>query len=94
MSLDLERVPVLPRGVRLHRCAVRKAWLLLAPERALALDAIGAEILGEIDGARSAGAIAAALAKRHGAPEERVAADVGAFLGDLRRRGMVDEAGR
>ena len=38
-------VPVLPRGVRVHRCEVRQAWLLLAPERAVKLDQVGAAIL-------------------------------------------------
>jgi hypothetical protein len=51
MTLPHDAVPFLPRGVRLHDDRVRGMKMLLAPERALRLDATGAAILGEIDGA-------------------------------------------
>jgi len=83
-------MPTLPRGVRLHRCEVRQAWFLLAPERAIKLDAIGHAILTRVDGAASFGMIVTALAKAYGAPEDRVAADVARFLDDLAARRIVD----
>ena len=46
-------IPALPRGVRLHHDQVRETWVLLAPERAITLDAIGHAILNEVDGIRS-----------------------------------------
>ena len=45
--------------------------VLLAPERALKLDAIGHAVLAEVDGARELGAIVARLAERYAAPRER-----------------------
>ena len=50
-------IPCLPRGVRLPHDRIRDAWVLLAPERAITLDAVGHAILNEVDGARSFGDI-------------------------------------
>lgn len=85
-------VPVLPRGVRLHHCKVRDGWFLLAPERAVKLDAIGVAILGCVDGARDLGAITAKLAADFSAPADKVGPDVARFLDDLIGRRMVDLA--
>ncbi|MEM6847124.1 MAG: pyrroloquinoline quinone biosynthesis peptide chaperone PqqD [Pseudomonadota bacterium] len=82
--------PYLPRGVRLHRCRVRAGWFLLAPERALKMDAIGVAILNCIDGTRSFGAIVDKLASDFQVPRDRVAADAGKFLSDLADRRMVE----
>ena len=79
----------LPRGVRLHDDRLRGITVLLAPERAVRLDPIGAAILSELDGRRSLAEIAAILAARHAAPAAQVGADVAAFLGDLVARRMV-----
>ncbi len=84
-SIAPEAVPVLPRGVRLHYDRVRDQWVLLAPERAVALDAIGHAILKEIDGSRAFGSIVRGLAATYGAPEDQVAQDAGGFL-----RGLMD----
>ncbi|WP_146588755.1 pyrroloquinoline quinone biosynthesis peptide chaperone PqqD [Puniceibacterium confluentis] len=83
-------VPYLPRGVRIHRDTVRDAWVLLAPERAITLDAIAHAILTEIDGARSFGEITAALAARYNAPVEDIAKDSAGFLGALRDRRFLE----
>ncbi len=83
-------VPYLPRGVRLKRCAVRDAWFLLAPERAMRLDGTGAAVLGALDGERSFSAIVAALAAKYNAPEAVIAKDAGAFLAAMRDRRMVE----
>jgi pyrroloquinoline quinone biosynthesis protein D len=84
--------PYLPRGVRLRWCDVRKAWFLLAPERAVKLDPVGSAILTALDGERDFAAVAAKLAADFGAPPERVAADARKFLADLMARRMVEAA--
>lgn len=88
---DTER-PFLPRGVRLKWCAVREGWFLLAPERAMKLDATGAAILRALDGEREFAAISAGLAAEFAAPPERVAKDARAFLAQLMDRRMVEVA--
>lgn len=82
--------PVLPRGVRLHFDAVRGAWTLVAPERAILLDEAGQAILGEVDGERSVGEIAVRLAERFAAPVEEILADTREFLEGLADRRLVD----
>lgn len=83
-------IPVLPRGVRLHFDKVRDAWVLLAPERAITLDAIGHAILSEVDGTRNFGEITSTLAERYAAPPEQIAADSAGFLDALRSRRFLD----
>jgi pyrroloquinoline quinone biosynthesis protein D len=84
--------PFLPRGVRLKWCAVRQGWFLLAPERAMRLDASGAAILQALDGERDFAAVTARLADDFNAPRERIAADARRFLADLMDRRMVEVA--
>jgi pyrroloquinoline quinone biosynthesis protein D len=84
--------PVLPRGVRIHRDAVRGRWVLLAPERALRLDDTGLAVLREVDGRRSLDEIAAALADRYGAPKDQVLGDATRFVAALWARRMLDLA--
>lgn len=83
-------VPYLPRGVRLRHCDVRGAWFLLAPERAVKLDAVGAHVLQALDGARDFGGVVTHLARQFDAPPERIANDAGRFLDDMRMRRMVE----
>lgn len=83
-------IPALPRGVRLHHDRVRDAWVLLAPERAITLDAVGHAILSEIDGIRSFGEITGALAARYDAPQDQIARDSGGFLAALKARRFLD----
>lgn len=82
--------PALLRGVRLHRDRVRGRWVLLAPERAVALDDIGAAILREADGDKTLGEIISGLVARYDAPVEQVGADVRNFLSVLIERRMVE----
>jgi len=89
-GLDPACVPALPRGVRLHRDAVRGAEVLLGPERALMLDPAGHAILTAIDGRRDLAAIAADLAARFQAPEALILRDAGIFLADLAAKRLVD----
>lgn len=85
-------VPLLPRGVRLKHCKVRDVWFLLAPERALKLDAIGIAILGAVDGERDLNAVVSKLAADFEAPRQRVLEDVQNFLAYLIGNRMVDIA--
>lgn len=82
--------PVLLRGVRTRWDAVRGTWVLLAPERALALDEIGAAILAEADGKATFGEIVGRLATKYDAPPERIAADARRFLTALIERRMAE----
>lgn len=85
-----ESIPRLPRGVKLRPDETRGGWVLLAPERAVKLDEIGAAILAAVDGERSLGAIADKLAADFGAPRNQVGSDVADFLADLMSRRMLE----
>lgn len=82
--------PRLPRGVRLHHDAVRGGWTILAPERVLETDAIGAEILKRCDGSRTLDEIVDDLAASFDADPADIARDVEAFLGDLAEKRMLE----
>ena len=88
--IDDRAIPFLPRGVRLHRCEVRKAWLLLAPERAVKMDQVGVAILNALDGQRTFAEVVDKLAQDFNAPRERIAGDAARFLADLKNRRMVE----
>jgi len=88
---DTDR-PALPRGVRVVEDRVRGGQVLLAPEKAIALDAIGSAILARVDGQRSFAEIVAGLAATYDAPAERIAEDVQRFLAGLRARMFVQVA--
>jgi pyrroloquinoline quinone biosynthesis protein D len=81
--------PALARKARLRWDARRDAWMLLAPERGIALSASAAAILKLCDGERSAEAIAAQLAAESGADVETVRRDVAAFLEEMRKKSLV-----
>ena len=88
--MDATDIPVLPRGVRLHFDSVRDHWVLLAPERAITLDAVGHAILSAVDGTRSFGDITQSLAETYNAPVAQIAQDSAGFLGALRSRRFLD----
>ena len=88
--MNREDIPYLPRGVRVHRDRVREAWVLLAPERAITLDAIGHAIMTEVDGHRSFGEITDALAVKYNAPADDIARDSAGFLRALRDRRFLE----
>lgn len=72
--------------LRVDRISGRK--LLVYPERGLALNETGAEILDLCDGARSVGEIIEALCARHGG-NERIADEVRGFLQELADRNLL-----
>ncbi|MTH65901.1 pyrroloquinoline quinone biosynthesis peptide chaperone PqqD [Paracoccus shanxieyensis] len=87
--LNNASVPFLPRGVRLHDDRVRGIRVLLAPERAMQLDAVGDAILSELDGKRSVAEVILILCQRYQAPVEQIEGDVRDFLTGLVDRRMV-----
>lgn len=88
MTLELapDDVPYLPRGVRMQPDRVRGGVVLLAPEKAVALDAIGEAILNRVTGEARFDQIVADLAATYGAPIDQVRGDVQTFLMGLRAR--------
>lgn len=82
-------VPRLPAGVRLKNDAIRKQWVLLAPERMFVLDEIALEILRACDGSRNVDTIVDELASRFNAPRGTIFADVTALLQDFADKGML-----
>ncbi|MGQ0501188.1 MAG: pyrroloquinoline quinone biosynthesis peptide chaperone PqqD [Panacagrimonas sp.] len=87
--MNTEAVPAFGRGVKFRFDEVRKAWIVLAPERLFLPDAQAVEILKLVDGLRSVGLIADELAARFQAPRELIAADVATMLQDLADKGVV-----
>lgn len=82
--------PYLPRGVRLHHDRVRNVPVLLGPETALMLDAIGQAVMAEVDGQRDIAAISTCLAERYSAPVDVIQADVIEFLDGMAARRLVE----
>ena len=84
--------PVLPRHARLKFDETRQVWVVLAPERVLAPDAIAVEVLQLCDGVRSVAAMIDLLAAKYVADREAIATDVIAMLQDLADKGFLTEA--
>ncbi len=83
-------IPALPRGVRLHFDTVRNTWVLLAPERVVALDQIAHAVLSEVDGQRSFGMIVTELAEKYNAPPEQIEKDSAGLLQALHARRFLN----
>jgi pyrroloquinoline quinone biosynthesis protein D len=92
LSVSEASRPVLPRHARLKFDETRQVWVILAPERVLAPDAIAVEILQLCDGVRSVGQMIDQLAEKYAAEREAIAADVIAMLQDLADKGFLTEA--
>ncbi|WFR96414.1 pyrroloquinoline quinone biosynthesis peptide chaperone PqqD [Rhizobium tumorigenes] len=90
VTITAETVIKLPRGVRLHEDPVRKQMVLLAPERALALDEIAVAIVRALDGVKSLDQIADGFARDFGAPKDHVLADIIAFAQEFANRRMLE----
>ncbi|MGB0747528.1 MAG: pyrroloquinoline quinone biosynthesis peptide chaperone PqqD [Magnetospiraceae bacterium] len=88
-SITVDSVPAIPRHVIFRFDAVRDAWVLLAPERALMPDDIAVEILKRCDGQRAVSDIVALLAAEFDAPPAEIAADVTALLQSLADKGYL-----
>jgi pyrroloquinoline quinone biosynthesis protein D len=82
--------PRLAPKARLRWDGREKRYLLLYPERGLALSDTASAILLLCDGSRSADAIVEELARQRPAVSmETIRADVLAFLEEMRKRGIV-----
>jgi pyrroloquinoline quinone biosynthesis protein D len=88
--MERDEVPYLPRGVRLYHDRVRGTWVLLAPERAVSLDAVAHAVLDEVDGARSFGQITDTLAAKYDASPDQIAKDASGLLRALRDRRFLE----
>ncbi|WP_018237698.1 pyrroloquinoline quinone biosynthesis peptide chaperone PqqD [Ensifer sp. BR816] len=80
----------LARGVRLREDSVRGRTVLLAPERAIALDDIAIRIVQALDGKRSLDCIATDFAATFEAPAAQIGNDVVAFVKELSLRRMLE----
>lgn len=87
--MSSKRIPVLPRGVRLHFDKVRTQNVLLAPERTLFLDDVGHRILLELDGQRNIAQIGQHLAAIYNAPEDAITSDINEFIDDLADKRVI-----
>ena len=85
-----DRVPVLPRGVRLKEDKVRERTVLLGPERTVGLDPIAAAIASTVDGKRSVGEIIDHLCAAYQAPRDVIGKDVRQFLVEMVNRRLLD----
>ncbi|MGE7368787.1 pyrroloquinoline quinone biosynthesis peptide chaperone PqqD [Neorhizobium sp. NPDC001467] len=85
-----ETVAKLARGVRLKEDTVRGQTLLLAPERALALDDIAVMIVKALDGARDLDTIAEEFSIAFEAPKAQILTDIIAFVDAFSKRRMLE----
>ncbi len=92
------RAASLPPGAK-PRVTARCAWQVVEGEavlldvqgrRIMGLNATGSFVFGLIDGARTLDSLAAAVAERFGIERDRASADLSAFLGGLRQRGLIE----
>lgn len=90
VTVTAQTVAKLARGVRLREDPVRGQTVLLAPERALALDEIAVMIVKALDGERDLDAIAEEFAGKFEAPKEQILTDVIAFVDAFSKRRMLE----
>jgi pyrroloquinoline quinone biosynthesis protein D len=86
---DETAIPGFAAGMKFRFDALRKAWVVLAPERLFLPDEQAVEILKLVDGTRSLGAIIDGLAARFDAPRDLIVGDVATMLQDLADKGVV-----
>lgn len=90
VAVTAQTIAKLARGVRLREDPVRGQTVLLAPERALALDEIAVMIVKALDGERDLDAIAEEFAGKFEAPKEQILTDVIAFVDAFSKRRMLE----
>lgn len=88
--IDGDTVARLARGVKLREDPVRGQTVLLAPERALALDEIAVAIVKALDGVKTLDIIAAEFSEMFGAPKDDILADMIAFIREFSNRRMLE----
>ncbi|MEB2847876.1 pyrroloquinoline quinone biosynthesis peptide chaperone PqqD [Rhizobiales bacterium RZME27] len=90
VTVTSQTIAKLARGVRLREDPVRGQTVLLAPERALALDEIAVMIVNALDGERTLDAIAAEFSVRFEAPKDQILSDMIAFVDEFSKRRMLE----
>ncbi|MDS7594454.1 pyrroloquinoline quinone biosynthesis peptide chaperone PqqD [Agrobacterium tumefaciens] len=90
VTVTAATVAKLARGVRLREDPVRGQTVLLAPERALALDEIAVMIVNALDGERSIDTIAEEFSVKFEAPKDQILADIVAFVDEFSKRRMLE----
>ncbi len=88
--IDAHTIVRLARGVRLHDDEARHQTVLLAPERAVALDEIAVAIVKALNGHRNLEVIADDFARQFEAPKEQVLQDVLSFIREFTKRRMLE----
>ncbi len=88
-TLAEDIIPAFRPGAKFRFDAVRKAWVVLAPERLFVPDEPAVAVLQLVDGKRSLGAIVDDLAARFNAPRPVIAEDVATMLTDLAAKGAI-----
>jgi pyrroloquinoline quinone biosynthesis protein D len=87
--LTEQSVPKLARHAKLRFDQARSQWIINAPERVFELDETAAEVLQRLDGERSLGDVAEALAAEFDAPRDDILSDVLEMLQPLLDKGML-----
>jgi pyrroloquinoline quinone biosynthesis protein D len=87
--IDDSALPRLLRGVKLKHDVTRNAWVLLAPERVVKLNAISLDILNRCDGKSTLSQIVDELAAKYKADRALIDHDVRALLAGLNEKRMV-----
>ena len=90
VTVTAQTVAKLARGVWLREDPVRGQTVLLAPERALALDEIAVMIVNALDGERNLDAIAEEFSVNFEAPKDRILSDMIAFVDKFSKRRMLE----
>jgi len=62
-------------------------WMIIYPERGLALNESGAAIAQKLDGTRTLDQVIAELVAEHGADPQ----DIRAFVDDLEKKGLIEQ---
>ena len=90
--MHLDGRPRLAAKARLRRDPRTDGWLLLYPERGLALNATGADVVQLCTGEHTVAGIVERLAAKYEAPPAVVEEQVAAFLRALLERGLIADA--
>lgn len=87
--VDQNTKPALPRHIKLRHDKGRDRWIILAPERVLAPDAVSVAILQKCDGSRNIEEISQELARDYTAPIDEIRRDVIDYVQDMSDRGYM-----
>ena len=88
--IDPDFVPKLAAKARLRFDRHENKWMIVYPERGLALNDSAAAIAHKLDGTNTIAQIADELAKEHDAERDAVEKDVVAFVTSLHDKGLLE----